>query len=111
MDRTDVAYLVTQDWVQDSIGVHRELSTERKVYVQTNSVSGSEWFEGGRNGLNPEIRFTLWRFDYNGEEVIKFRDQYYTIYRTYLARSDMIELYCEKRKGNADKYDQANAAV
>ena len=111
MDRTDIAYLVAQDYTQDAYGVHRELSEERKVYVSVNSVSGAEWFDGARSGLNPEYRFTMWRFDYKGEEVIKYKDQYYTIYRTYLAKSDKIELYCEKRKGNADKRDQANSTV
>jgi SPP1 family predicted phage head-tail adaptor len=103
MDRTAVAYLVTQEYQKDQYGVHRETVTERKIYVQVDSVSGSEWFEGGRNGLNPEFRFTTWRFDYKGEEVIKYNGQYYQIYRTYLGRDETIELYAEKRKGNADK--------
>ena len=106
MDRTDVAYLIQQDYVQNGIGAFGEIDKKRKVYVHVNSVSGAEWFEGGRNGLNLEFRFTMWKFDYQGEEVIKYKDQYYQIYRTYLGKNDMIELYCEKRKGNADKLDK-----
>lgn len=102
MDKTSVAYLVTKDWVQDEYGVHHELTSERKIYVQVNSVSGSEWFEGGRSGHNPEFQLTTSRFNYKGEELIKLRDKYYTIYRTYLGRDDTIELYCERRKGDAD---------
>ena len=102
MDRSDVAYLVTKEFVQDELGVQRELETESQVFVQVSSVSASEWFEGGRSGLNPEFRFTMFRYDYNGEEEIKYNGKYYRIYRTYLGRNDSIELYCERRKGNAD---------
>lgn len=102
MDRSDVAYLVSKEWVPDEYGVPRELASEKQIFVQVGSVSSSEWFEGGRNGLNPEYRFTMFRFDYNGEEEIKYNDKYYRIYRTYIGKDDSIELYAERRKGNAD---------
>lgn len=102
MDRSDVAYLVSKEWVPDEYGVPRELTSEKLIFVQVGSVSSSEWFEGGRNGLNPEYRFTMFRFDYNGEEEIKYNDKYYRIYRTYIGKDDSIELYAERRKGNAD---------
>ena len=102
MDRSRVAYLVSKTYTQDEYGVQQDTIDLRKVYVQVNSVTGSEWFEGGRNGLNPELRFTMTRFDYNGEEVIKYEDRYYSIYRTYLGRDDTIELYTQRRKGDAD---------
>lgn len=103
MDRSDTAYLIGKDFVPDAYGVQREMvSPERKVFVQVNSVTAAEWFEGGRSGLNPEFRFTMFRYDYNGEEEIKYNGKYYRIYRTYLGRNDSIELYCERRKGNAD---------
>lgn len=102
MDRSDVAYLVSKSTVPDQYGVRMELASEKRVFVQVDSVSSSEWFEGGRNGLNPEYRFTMFRFDYNGEEEIKYNDKYYRIYRTYIGKDDSIELYAERRKGNAD---------
>lgn len=102
MDRSDTAYLIGKDFVPDAYGVQHEISSERKVFVQVNSVTAAEWFEGGRSGLNPEFRFTMFLYDYNGEEEIKYTGKYYRIYRTYLGRNDSIELYCERRKGNAD---------
>lgn len=102
MDRSSIAYLVSKEWIQDAYGVQREIPSERKIYVQVDSVTSAEFFEGGRNGLNPELRFTTVRFDYNGEEEIKYDGKYYRIYRTYLGRNDTIELYAERRKGNAD---------
>lgn len=102
MDRSSIAYLVSKDWLQDEYGIQHELATERKVYVQVNSVTASEFFEGGRSGLNPDLRFTSFRYDYHGEEEIKYNGKYYRIYRTYFGKNDTIELYAERRKGNAD---------
>lgn len=102
MDRSDIAYLIAEQWIPDEKGVLRSLKTESMIYVQVTSVSSAEWFEGGRNGLNPELRFITNRFDYHGEEIIRYNGNYYRIYRTYIGKDDSIELYCEKRKGDAD---------
>lgn len=102
MDRSDVAYLVERKWFQDENGIQRYLTNKTMIYVQVGSVSSAEWFEGGRNGLNPELRFITNRFDYNGEEVIEYNGELYRIYRTYISKQDTIELYCERRKGDAD---------
>lgn len=102
MDRSSIAYLVTKEWTQDDYGIQHETTGERKIYVQVDSVTSSEFFEGGRSGLNPEFRFTMFRYDYHGEEEIRYNGKYYRIYRTYFGKNDTIELYAERRKGNAD---------
>lgn len=99
MDRSRVAYLITEEFDQDSIGAYIKHFEEKKVYGNITSVSASEWFEGGRNGLNPSLRLTMFKYDYDGQSIIRIDDQLYTIYRTYEQSNDMIELYLEKRKG------------
>lgn len=100
MDRSTPVYLVSTIYTQNANGVMIPNDSERMVYADVESVSGSEWFEGGRNGINPEFRLKMFAFDYAGETVLKLNGIYYTIYRTYLERSDIIELYVERRKGN-----------
>lgn len=100
VNRSNVAYLVTESFEQDDYGVWQRTETDKKVYVDVTSVTSQEWFEGGRNGLNPELRFRMFTYDYSGEKIIKFNNIQYTIYRTYLRKNDEIELYCEKKKGN-----------
>lgn len=100
MDRSNVIYLVSDTYSKDEYGVLRKQTTERKVFCQIDSVTRNEWYEGGRSGLNPEYRMTMFRYDYDGEKVLKYSDVYYTIYRTYIARNDEIELYVERREGN-----------
>ena len=100
MNRSQVAYLVSESFSQNSYGVYVKEETERKVFVKVSSVSANEWFEGGRNGLNPQFRFTMFSHDYDNEKIIKYNGVQYTIYRTYFRKVDEIELYVELRKGN-----------
>jgi SPP1 family predicted phage head-tail adaptor len=80
--------------------VLEKTTTRKKVFVNVTSVTGTEWFEGGRNGLNPQFRFIMFSHDYNNEKVIEYNGTQYTIYRTFLRSTDEIELYAELRKGN-----------
>lgn len=100
MDRSTPIYLITETWTRDAYGINQKTETERKVYADIKSVNMSEWFEGGRNGLNPELKMTMFVGDYQGEKIVKFNSIRYTIYRTYFGRNDTIELYVERREGN-----------
>lgn len=99
MDRSDEIYLVKAVRVKDDLGIFRQTVQSRRVFAQVDSVSSSEFFEGGRNGLNPELRFTVFAGDYDDEDTILYKSRAYGIYRTYLARNDDIELYAERKGG------------
>lgn len=97
MDRTIDFYLLTAVQYQDNIGQFKETTRRRRVFGQLNSVSASEFFAGGQNGLKPEFRITMFGPDYAGEKTLAFMGEVYTIYRVYYAKNDMVELYVEKR--------------
>lgn len=99
MDRSNVIKLISSTKTQDNNGVWRETLTERQVFCDVSSVTASEFFEGGRNGLNPEYRMTMFNGDYQGETMLKFNGRTYAIYRTYLDRNDNLELYVERKGG------------
>ena len=99
MDRSAVLTLVSEIQTQDQYGVFRTTTTSRDVYCQVNTVSRQEFFEAGRNGLNPEYEFTMFVGDYEGERTCIYNGQQYGIYRTYLGRNDTIELYAERKGG------------
>ena len=92
--------LVTESYVPNQYGVLVPTKEERRVFANVTSVTGTEWFEGGRNGLNPEFRMLIFAPEYNGENILQYNGEYYTIYRTYETRTGIMELYVEKRKGN-----------
>lgn len=101
MDRSTPIYLVSETYTEDAYGVLQPTTTERLVYANVSDVTRAEWFEGGRNGLNPELKFTMFAPDYQGEEVVKHKGNRYHVYRTYHARTDVLELYVERNKGKA----------
>lgn len=100
MNRSRTAYLVTETFTQNDCGVMEVQTQKRKVFVNVTSVTSQEWFDGGRMGLNPDLRFTMFAYDYENEKIIEYNGTQYTIYRTYLRNGDEIELYTQKRKGN-----------
>lgn len=99
MDRSTPIYLISKTYTEDNYGVLQPSTQKRLVYANVTSVSQSEWFEGGRNGLNPEYRMIMFGPDYEGEEIVEYNNQQYAVYRTYQARTDTLELYVERRKG------------
>lgn len=103
MDRSDVVTLLAVDRTQDAYGVWRETIEEHEVYCNVASVTRSEFFEGGRNGLNPEYRITMFFGDYNGEPMLIYNGKTYSIYRTYQGRNDQLELYVERKGGSNGK--------
>ena len=97
----DVLILLTPTKTQDRLGVWQETLTERTVFTQAHSVTGKEFFNGGRNGLNPELRFTVFHGDYAGETLCRYAGQAYSVYRTYrVPGTDYMELYVERKGGS-----------
>lgn len=100
MKKSVVVNLISETYDKDSYGVTRRGFTSRKVFAKLSSVSSQEWFDGGRNGLNPQYRFTMFSHDYKNEKILEYDGVQYTIYRTYLNTIDEIDLYTELKKGN-----------
>lgn len=101
MLKDDVIKLYTINRTQDAYGRWMEVTpTKREVYAQVTSISRSEFFDAGRNGLNPAWRFNVFAGDYQGETVVEYRGATYSVYRTF-ENDDYIELYVE-RKGGTD---------
>lgn len=99
MDRSDVIKLISVSKTQDQYGVWRETLTEKEVFCRVDSVGATEFFNAGRNGLNPEFRITMFFGDYSGESMLIYHGSTYAIYRTYQRRDDMVELYVERKGG------------
>lgn len=98
MDDVLILYQTTK--TQDETGVWRTSETEVEVFCKVHSITRTEFFEAGRNGLNPAYQFTVFQGDYSGEVKCGYRGQNYAIYRTYIIPgTDYIELYAERQGG------------
>lgn len=95
-----VLTLLNNSKYQDEYGVWRQKSTPREVFCQVGSVTQTEFFNGGRNGLNPAYKFTVFHGDYQDEVLCEYQGKEYAIYRTYIVPgTDYIELYAERQGG------------
>ena len=99
MDRSDTITLISETIERDEYGVEHPVETERDIYCKVSSVSAQEFFEAGRNGLNPEFRMIVFAGDYCGERTLIYHGQRYGIYRAYLRSNDNMELYVERKGG------------
>lgn len=99
MDRSSVLTLIAETKTQDANGVWNNTETATDVFGQVGSVTRNEFFEAGRNGLNPEFVFTMFFGDYNGERTVEYNGNRYGVYRTYHGRNDTVELYAERKGG------------
>lgn len=100
MDRSDIIELIPTATAPDEYGVVRTVEGEpRTVMCQVRSITRTEFFEAGRNGLNPEFQFDVFSGDYEGERLVRYKDKQYAVYRTYFGRTDTVELYCERKGG------------
>lgn len=99
MDRSRIIKLIKQTYETDEIGQKVPVETETEVFCSISSVSGSEWFEAGRNGIKPEIKVSMFCHDYKGERIVELDGIRYSVYRTYQAKHEVIELYLEKKAG------------
>lgn len=95
---TDVITLITQTITTDKYGNEEATETERTVYCEVDSISQTEFYAAANTELNPEYRFTIFFGDYEGESLVKFNGERYSVYRTYRTGDD-LELYTERKIG------------
>lgn len=100
MDRSDVINLYADAITYDSLGVAHHNQTARQVFCKVDSITRAEFFDAGRSGLNPEYRITMFFGDYQGESLAGYNGALYSVYRTYKAKTDIIELYVERKGGS-----------
>lgn len=105
MDRSTPIQLIKVMREKDAHGVERSAAeTARAVFANVKSASAKEFFEGGRNGLNPQYVFTMFLYDYDNETIVEYDGVRYGVYRTY-EKGDMIELHAERKGGtNRDNH-------
>lgn len=100
MDKSDIIQLIPTTYTVNAYGAQqRAEGAPRTVMCQVDSVTRAEFFDGGRNGLNPEFVFRVFGGDYDDETIIEYNGNRYAVYRVYRGRSDIIELYCERKGG------------
>lgn len=98
----DLIAVVTE---KDSLNqVVEKTRTTATVFGEVSSVSQTEFFSGGRMGLQPSLKVTIYGFEYNDEPIVKWNGKLYSVYRTFaVSGSDKLELYLEEKGGTKDE--------
>jgi len=109
MDRSNTIVLIKQTYTTDSIGQRVATETYTPVFCQIRSVTSTEWFAGGQNGIKPAYQVSMFKYEYSGELIANIGGtissssivggKRYSIYRTYEAKNDILELYLEEKAG------------
>lgn len=95
MDRSNVINLISKTYDVDSIGQYVPILSKRQVYCDVRSITRAEWYDAGRQGFKPDISFVMFAPDYQGEDLIEWNSRKYSVYRTYIAQNETLELYCQ----------------
>jgi SPP1 family predicted phage head-tail adaptor len=94
--------LIASTATEDDIGNQVETETTTEVWAEETGVRQSEFYNAAVAGLRPERTFVLWANEYSGQTRIEADGVKYKLIRAYNnpAKSEMIELVCEKVTGN-----------
>lgn len=105
----DVISLISETETRDAYGVWIPAGTKTEKLCRVESITRQEFYNAGRNGLNPSFKFIIFAGDYNGETACEYRGNRYSIYRTYTQPdSDDLELYVERKGGtNGTRSEEA----
>ena len=90
--------LLKNVYKSDEIGNQICTSAENSVFAKLLSASSSEFWKAGQTGLGADYKATIWNFEYNGEDKVRYANTVYEVYRTYVV-GDKIELYLRKAIG------------
>lgn len=101
----EIIYLVKEIETKDELGQVVTSKQERMAFALKKSITQTEFFKASKsnpppyNGIRPAFCFEIQLLEYDDEEIIRYCDKAYKVYRTY-PKLDTIELYCETRGGS-----------
>lgn len=96
----DLITLIAETYQQDGIGQQIAVETKRQVWAHIRSAGGSEFMEGGRIGIRPELVAVTPTVNYQGEKIVEICGKRYTVFRVYMQEeSDALELHLQEEVG------------
>lgn len=91
--------LISKEYTIDSIGQRVPKEERKEVFCDVGSVTAGEFARAGAIGFKPVYQFKVWEAEYNGQEIVEYDGQRYSVYRTYLSENHRMELYVHKDVG------------
>lgn len=91
--------LISETYSKDEYGIDVVTETTTNVFARVDSISAREFHSAGQNDIKPEFKITVNEDEYGGEKIVTISGQRYSVYRTYRALENSLELYVERKVG------------
>ena len=91
--QTIKATLIKYNYTKDDFGNSKKTKIKKVIYAYKKSISQSEFYQAGMQGLKPQFMLLVFFGDYQGEDTVEIDGIIYYIYRTYINKYEEIELY------------------
>ena len=104
MTTWDEILLIPEKIVKGRTGAtakHPQMDDARTVNARVESVYMQEYYTALAAGKTITVRFILYRAEWNGEMLVRYKGQDYRVVRKYepMKHIDLIELYCAAAEG------------
>lgn len=97
-----VIKLISQTLTTDELGYPIASETFYETFAKVRSITQTEFFSVGKNGITPDFSFVVNDAEYHGQRLLEYEGKRYGIYRTYQPNNDTVELYAEYKSGVTD---------
>ena len=94
---------------KDQYGVQSPSEVSRQIFCNVRSVSAAEYFTAGQQGYRPEFSIAILAEEYEGEQLVEYREKRYNLIRTYRRSEDILELDVEERSGGSGGNSNSSA--
>lgn len=99
----DELILIKENYKPDKIGNIVADTQRRAVFCKVKSIDRNEFYNAGQKGLKPAYKFTMFKGDYDGEQLVEYHNVKYAVYRSYeIPDTDELELYVKDKEGVTD---------
>lgn len=106
MTRINKIKLISEVETTDAIGQPTTTESTTELIAEVQNVSQSEFMQGKQGGISPAFVFRVSIFGYSGQKILEYNGERYSIYRTYQADENHIELYAEQEVGSYTEPDE-----
>ena len=97
-----VIKLISQTLTTDELGYPIASETFYETFAKVRSITQTEFFSAGKNGIAPDFSFVVNDAEYRGQRLLEYEGKRYEIYRTYQPNNDTVELYAGYKSGVTD---------
>lgn len=79
--------------------IDAETEERQEAFATVEGIGQKEFFAASQAGFKAEYKITIWQSDYDGQNIVEFDSQRYSVYRKYPRADGKIELYLTSKIG------------